>query len=471
MAEQVDALDLGSSEINLMRVRVPPLAPILERKMQVKINKKEGSQLTFEVEVPKETVSKVFFEAFNKVSKQVQIPGFRKGKAPRKMFEQKYGKESIEQEAIKQLYPLIYNKIIKEEKITPLTYPRIEVVKFSDNEPAIIKMEIATKPDIKLGTYKDIKIKSNKIKIEKEEVNEQLKKIQKTHAEYLPLIENRPTQEGDWLALEMHPLSTKLNSPKEKRENLWYQLGSDQLPPSFHKELMGVKLGEEKPVESTIPPNHPRKELAGKKISLNVKVKDIRKEKLPELNDEFAKKLNFENVKTLKERIKKELKNFKEKREKEKVKTEIVEKVLKNSKVDVPPLLIEEGIEEKTKRLKEELKKEKLNISSYLKEKNMTEEKLKKLFKNQVEFELKTLLVLDKIAQEEKIEVREEEIEERIQLLTQGMGEKVNAKQLKEELTRKGRLSGLIQRIKNEKIIDFLYNQAEISQGVLSSLK
>jgi len=439
--------------------------------MQVKINKKEGSQLTFEVEVPKETVSKVFFEAFIKVSKQAQIPGFRKGKAPRKIFEQKYGKEAIEQEAIEQLYPLIYNKIIKEEKITPLTYPRIEVVKLSDNEPAIIKMEIATKPDIKLGTYKGIKAKSDKIKIEEEEVNEQLKKIQRTHAEYLPLIENRPTQEGDWLALEMHPLSTKVTSSKEEKESLWYQLGSKQLPPSFHKELMGVKLGEEKPIETTMPPNHPRKEVAGKKINLNVKVKDIRKEKLPELNDEFAKKLNFKDVKTFKIRIKKELKDFKEKREKEKIKTEIVEKVVKNSKVDIPSLLIEEGIEEKTKRLKEELKKEKLNMSSYLKDKDMTEEKLKKLFKKQVEFELKTLLVIDKIAQEEKIEVKEEEIEKRIRLLTQGMGDKVNIKQLKEELTQKGKLSDLTQRIKNEKVIDFIYNQAEISQRVLSSSK
>jgi len=439
--------------------------------MQIRVDKKESSQLTFEVEVPKETVNKVFSEAFKKVAKEVHISGFRKGKAPRKIFEQKYGKEPIEEEAIKDLYAIVYNQILEEKKINPVTYPRVEVVKFSENEPAVLKIEIAIKPDVKLGNYKGVKVKSKKIKTEDEEVNQSLKNLQKAHAEYPPLLENRPTQEGDWLALEIQPSATDFVSLKPKKENIWYKLGSDQLPPSFHQKLLGSKIGDEKIIETVIPPDHPRKELAGKKINLNVKVKDIRKERLPELNDEFAKKLNFENMDSLKNHIRKEIGRMKERKEEERIKVEIVGKVVKSSKVDPPPFLIQEGVEEKRRKFEEELRKNNIDKASFLKEQNLTEEELNKRFTEQVELELKTIFVLDKIAEKEKIEVTEDEIDERLRLFIQGDNKEVKVKQLKERLIKEGRLGSLIQRIRNEKTIDFLYKHAEVSEGILSSLK
>ena len=140
-----------------------------------------------------------------------------------------------------------------------------------------------------------------------------------------------------------------------------------------------------------------------------------------------------------------------------------MEKVFQNSHVDLPSLLIEEGMEERMGRLEEELKKKKVSLASYLKEQNMTEEEINKLFKKQVEFELKMLLIFDKIAQEEHIEVTEEEVDKRLELLAQGEDRPMKAKKFKEELVRKRNLGSFIQRMRNEKIIDFLYNQAEIS--------
>ncbi|MCD6574845.1 trigger factor [Candidatus Aerophobetes bacterium] len=439
--------------------------------MQIKTEKKENSQITFEIQIPKDTVNQLFSKAFKKIVKDVQIPGFRKGRIPRKIFEQRYGKDSIKEEAVKQLYTILYDKILKEEKITPLTYPRMEVVKLLEEEEGIVKMEVAIKPQVKLGNYKGVKVKSAKVKVEEKEVEEQLERLQKANAEYPPLLENRPTQEGDWLSLEMRP-AVQAPSPLQKNaENLWYKLGSDQLPPSFHRELLGAKIGDEKLIETIIPPDHPQKEIAGRKISLNVKVKEIRKEKLPELNDDFARKLNFESMQSLKDGIRKELKNIKEKKERERIEAEIVEKVVKNSTVEIPPLLIEEGVEEKIRSFKEELKKKRLDVASYLKQQNMSEEELNKLFKKQVEIELKTLFVLDKIAQEEKIEVTEEEIDKRLALLVQGEDKQIRVKKLKEELARRGRLGEFVQRIRNEKTIDFLYEKAEISGKILSSSK
>jgi len=436
--------------------------------MQIKVSKREKAQVNLEVEVPTDTVKEVFSRAFRRVAQKVQVPGFRKGKVPRKIFEQRYGKEPIEDEAFKELYFRIYNQIIKEEKIIPLIHPRVEVIKFSEDEPAVIKLEIATEPPVKLGTYRKIKVKKKKIKVNEEEVEEQLKKLQKRYAEYPPLLENRPTQEGDWLALEIRTLSPEISVGKVKGENLWYQLGSEQLPPSFHQRLLGAKIGDEKIIETVVPSEHPQKNLAGKKLSFNVKVKDIRREKLPPIDDEFARKFDFENMKALREWIGKELEKFKERKEEERLRGEILEKVVKNSQVEVPPLLIEREIEDKMERLQEELRKKGLGLPQYLEEQNITEEKLREFFKTQAENEMKLFFILNEIARKEKIDVTEEEIDRRLELLVQDKDKKAKVRNLKEELIKRGRLDSLVQRIKNEKVIDFLYQQAEISGGILS---
>ena len=438
--------------------------------MQIKVNKKEKSQLDIEIEVPVETVEKVFLRAFKKLAYQVEVPGFRRGKIPRKIFEQRYGKEPIKEEAIKELYPLVYKKVLEQEKINPFSYPRMEVIKLSEGEPALIKLEIPLKPEIKIGQYKKIKVKRKKIEVSDKEITQQLERLQKNYVEYPPLLENRPTQKGDWLALQMRLILPDKPFAKTKEENIWYKLGSDQLPPSFHRELLGAKIGDEKIIETTLPPDHPRKDLAGKKLSFNVKVKDIRKEKMPLLNDDFAKKLNFKDMKSLKEKIKEEIRKIKEKEEEERIKTRIIEKILENSDIEIPSLLIQRGIEDEMDKLKEQLKKRRLDLSSYLKQQNMDEEKLRKLFKDKVEMELKTLLLLDEIAKKEKIDVTEEEVDKRLEMMVEGENKKEKIKRLKEELAKKNNLNSIIYRIRNEKVIDFLYQQADISGGILLTL-
>ncbi len=437
--------------------------------MQIKVNKKEKSQFELEVEIPQDTVKEVFSRAFKRVAQQVEVPGFRKGKVPRKIFEQRYGKEPIEDEAFKELYLRAYNKIVSEEKITPLAEPRVEVIKFSEEEPAILKFQIPVEPEVQLGNYKKIKVKRNKIKVEEKEIEQQLKSLQKELAEYPPLLENRPTQEGDWLALEVRALSPDIYfDGTKKEENFWYKLGSDQLPPVFHEKLLGANIGDERIVETIVPPDHPRKSIAGKKLSFNVKVKDIRAERLPPIDDELAKNLNFENIQSLKEWIGRELEKLKNKKEEDRIKKEILAKIIKGSKVDIPPLLVERGIENKMRRLEEELQKNGMTFSEYLEENNTTEEKIKEFFKAQTENELKLLFILEEIARKEDIKVTPEEIDKNLESMVQGENKEAKVKNLKRELIKRGRLGGFIQRIRDEKVIDFLYQQADVS-GVVSS--
>jgi len=431
--------------------------------MQIKVTSEEEAQITLEVEIPKEKVQEAFSKAFKKLAKEVHVPGFRRGKVPRKIFEQRYGKEAIEEEALKELYSSIYPKILEEKNIKPLIYPRAEAVKFTEEEPAIIKVQIVTKPEVKLGSYKGIKVKKNKIKVTEEEILEQLKELQKRYAEYPPLVENRPTQEGDLLALDMEGFIEGKALPEFRETNFWYQLGSEQLPSSFRQKLLGANIGDEKTVEMVIPPDHPQRNLAGKKMQINVKVKDIRKEKLPPLDDEFAKKLGFESMEKVKERIKKELEKYKEEKEKERIRQRIIEKVVKNSKVNVPSLLVEEDVEDRINKLKEELKEKKISFSEYLARQNITEEKLREILKAQAEMEAKILFVLDEIAQKEKIEIKEKDIDETLKTFTEGKNKEFEIERLKKELVRRGEIGRLIQRIRNEKVVEFLYEHANIS--------
>lgn len=431
--------------------------------MQIKEVDKENAQLTLEVEIPEDKVQEAFSRAFKKVAQQVDIPGFRKGKVPRKIIEQKYGKEIINEEAVKQLYSAILPEILKKKKITPLIPPRAETVEFTENKPALVKLSIVTKPEVKLGSYKDVKVKRKKVKVSDDEVSEQLKKLQKQQADYPPLLENRPTQEGDVLTLQMEGFSEGQIGPVLREDNFWYQLGSEQLPLSFHKQLMGANVGDERRIETVIPPEHPQKELAGKKVQFNVKVKDIRKEKLPPLNDEFARKLNFDNVDKLKQRVKEELRKIKERKEEERLRGQIVEKIVKDSKLDVPSLLIEETTEDKINKLKEDLEKKKTSFSEYLAQQNLTEDKFRNLLTKQTENELKTFFVLDEIAREEKIEVTEKDVDHKLESFARGENKQAEVNRLKNELIKNEEIQRFAQRIRNEKVIEFLYNNAQIS--------
>lgn len=431
--------------------------------MQITVEQEENSQRVYSVQIPEEAVNELFGKAFRTVVRDIQIPGFRKGKVPRKVFEQRYGSDSLREEALKEAFTLAYEEVLRGQDIRPLTYPRFEVVEFSEHKPATVKLTVALKPEFTLPSYTNIKVKGQKVEVIDEEIDEQIKRLQLQQAEFVPLLENRPAQEGDWLALEVTPFDLRQNKQRQEAQAIWYKLGSEQLPPEFHKELTGMNIGEKRTVETAAPVDASPEESPETKLSVRVEVKDIRKEELPGLDTQFAEKFHSSSMEELKEKVREELERVRQRREDQRIRAELVGKITKNAKIDVPDMLVEEALAEKLHRLEEELQRQKKSMASYLEEVNTDEKKLRKTLRTQAEMELKTLFVLDKIAEEEKIFVTQEEVDERLELMVQGPDKKVKAQQLKEELHRRNQLSGFMQRIRNEKTIDFLYSKADIS--------
>jgi len=431
--------------------------------MQITIEKKEESEVSLKVEIPREKIEEEISRAFRTLVKETKIPGFRKGRAPRKIFEAHFGKETLQEEAMKKLYPQVYKEIENEYKLIPVMKPEVEILSSAVNEPLVLKIDMVTKPPVRIGSYEGIEVKRKKIEVSEKEITETLKQIQKQHANYVPIKETRGAKKGDWLILD---LDWEIKSPgkkslRKKEKNLFFQLGSPSLPSSFSEGLVGIKMEESRHLDIEFPPQYAQKKFAGKNIIFQVLLKEIKEEKLPQLDDEFAKDLKFNDLKSLKENLKEKITKIKENEEEKRLKKEIVKKIVNNTRVSLPSSLIEEKIKERIEDLESELKSKGSSLRKYLEEENLKETQLREKLRPSVEKNLKTFFILDAIAEKESISVEEKEIEERLKNLANIKNEE-ELKKLKNNFLQTGRLEVLKNQIKEEKAIELLYNKAEI---------
>ncbi len=447
-----------------MRVRIPPLAPegpSKERSMQMKMEKKQGAEVSLKVEIPKEKVKEELSLAFRKLAKEVRIPGFRKGKVPRKIFEMRFGEGVLQEEAIKKIYPEVYREALNQYQLVPIVEPELEIVQFSLDQPLILRMSLITKPEIELGKYRGVKIKRKKIKITEEEITNVLKQYQKNYATYVPIKGKRRARENDWLVIDCQAFSEGKRLTATPQKSFVYQVGSKLFPPSFSQGLMGLKKGEQKEIEVEFSSDDPWKEFAGKKVTFKVSLKEIKEEKLPPLDDEFAKELKFDSLEAATKYARERLKEAKENWEKKRICQEIVDKVVESAKMEIPPRLIERKTEEKIAELRARLKSQGFSLPEYLSHKKMSEKDLKDDLASQITKDLKTFFTLVAIAEKEKIKVGEEEIEERLKASLKGSEKEEKIAELKKKLAEQGQMQVLVARIKEEKVIDFLYNEAK----------
>jgi trigger factor len=428
--------------------------------MQVVVEKKDGAEISLKVEVPKEKVDEEFSLAFRRLVKDTEVPGFRKGRIPRKIFEKRFGKEIIQEETIKGLYPQIYKEIVKEHKLIPIVDPKLQVIQLSEGKPLVLKIDLITRPETKLGKYKGIKVKSEKIKVSEDEVTTVLKQLQLQHAEYVSVGEEREARKGDWIILDWQAFYKGEKLSGKRGENDAFQLGSSALPSSFSQGLIGLKSGSRKELEVKFPPQHSQRDFAGRKITFKIIVKEVKEKILPPLDDEFAKDLKFDNLKSLREHIEKSLKQAKENQERKRLKEEILKKVIKDTQIQVPLSLEKRNVEERIKKLEHDLKKQGYSLEDYLKEGKLSEEKLRERVRSAVREEFKTFFVLEAIAEEENIQVSEEELKERLKLIME---------QRRNHPLHQDKLYSLIEQMRMEKVVEFLYNKAEISNHSLLS--
>ncbi len=432
--------------------------------MQVAIEKKEGTEFTFKVEIPAERVEEELSQAFRRVAKDVRIDGFRKGKVPRKIFERRFGEATLREEVIKKIYPEIYQKIVEEHKLTPIVEPTLEIVQFSTDKPLILKIDLVNKPEVTLGKYKGIKIAKKEISVSEKEVETALKQLQQQYTRYVPLKEKRKAVKNDWVVLDFQVFEQGKLLPAQTQKDFLFKIGSSTFPVSFSQGLVGLKAGEEKDLAVQLPSSHPQKDFAGKEFTFKVLLKEFRKEEIPLLDNEFAKSLKSDDLEALKKHIQDELQKSKENWEERRLKKEIIEKAVNDSKVKIPPSLIERRVEERVKELKSKIEKQGADFEDYLKKEELSEEKLKARLYKEIEKEFSTFFIMEGIIEQERIEVKEEEIDERIRKSAKGELKEEKLTRIKKNMDSRGELDTIKGRMREDKVVELLYQKARISE-------
>ena len=430
--------------------------------MQVVMEKKQGAEVSLKVEVPKEKVKEELSLAFRRLAKGVRVPGFRKGKIPRRIFEMRFGQGVLQEEAMKKMYPEIYREALSQYELVPVVEPELEIIQFSPDQPLVLKMNLITKPKIDLGRYRAVKVKGNKVKITEDEVAKVLEQYQKNYATYVPIQGTRGVRENDWLIIDWEAFSEGKEIRGGPQKNFVYQAGSSLFPPSFSQGLMGLKKHEQKEIAVEFPADDSRKEFAGRKVTFKVSLKEIKEEKLPPLDDEFARKLKFDSLAAARKYFRERLKEAKENWEKKQIRQAIVERVVESTQMKVPPRLVQRKTQEKIAELKDRLGTQGLSFSEYLSQRKTSEKDLKGDLASQITKDLKTYFTLETIADKEKIEVGKGEIEERLRASVKGTQNEEKMTKLKEKLAGQGQLQVLAARMREEKVLDFLYKEAKI---------
>lgn len=383
--------------------------------MKSEVKKLSKSEIELEIEISKEEFTAFIDKATDKAGQDLEIEGFRKGKAPKGIIKEKVGQENILIGAADLAIKENYTKAVLENKIEPISQPEVSIIKLAPDNPLIFKAKTTILPEIELPDYRKIAkgVKKKEVSVSEEEISNALKWLQKSRAKLT--LKNGPAQKGDFIEIEYWSLQIKEMGEKEKKKD-GFILGEGHFIPGFEDKLIGLEAKEEeKEFSLTLPENYGLKDLAGKKVDFKVKVKSVQKMELPEINDQFVKDLGkFDNLEALKKNIRQGLTLEKEQAEVEKARNEILEKISEASKIEIPEILIKREQEAMMENFKQEVSG-KLNISlkDYLEKINKTEQEIFDSFLNEAQKRVKSFLILRAIGDKEKIEVPEDEVRER----------------------------------------------------------
>ena len=407
--------------------------------MSVKWEKKEGTndgKLTFEIQPDK--IKEGLDIAFNKVKKSLNVPGFRKGRVPRQIFNKMYGEEALYQDALNALLPEAYANAVSESKIKPVSQPEINVESMEKDSAWVLSAKVTVEPEVELGEYKGLEVMKHSTDVSDKEVADELERRRQQQAE-LVLKEDEPAAEGDTVVIDFEGKVDGKPFDGGKAENYSLELGSKTFIPGFEDQLVGHKAGDEVEVKVTFPDDYQAKDLQGKDAVFEVKIHEVKQKELPELDDDFAKDIDddVDTLEELKAKVKDEIKEQKEAAAKNAVQEEAISKAVENAKIgDIPEAMIEDDVQRQMDQYFSGMQQQGINPDMYFKLTGNSEEDLRKQFREGSEERVKTNLVLEAIVEKENIEISEDEINDEIKdLATQyGMDEKAVRSALSDDM-------------------------------------
>ena len=427
--------------------------------MNCKVEKTENAnevklEITVEAEKFENAIKKVYFQN----AKYINIPGFRKGKAPMNIVEKYYGAEIFYEDAFNEIATQAYDEALDENKIDAVSKPVVDVIKMEKGKDVIFTAVVQVKPEVQLGKYKGIDIKKIEYPVTEEDIEKEIKKMQEKNSRLIT-IEDRALENGDIATIDFEGFVDGVAFEGGKAEGHELEIGSGTFIPGFEEQLVNMKIDEEKEIKVTFPKEYFSKDLAGKEATFKVKLHEIKKKELPKLDDEFAKDVSeFDTLKELKEDIKK--KQQKQNDDKAKYETEdaVIKAVCENVKVDIPSGMIETEVDNMIKDIEQRLSYQGLKLEQYLQMMGKTTEEMRKEYEPQAIDSIKSRLALEAVIKAEKIEATEEEVDEKMKEMAKNYGKENDEEFMKNENVRNYIKDGLT----SQKAIEFLVKNAKM---------
>lgn len=430
-------------------------------KMTAKWEKTDTNVGILEVEVGSERFGDALDHAFKQVVKRVAVPGFRKGKVPRRIFESKFGVESLYQDAVDFLLPKAYEEAVQESGIEPVDRPSVDLVQFEQGKPFIFKATVTVKPEVELGQYTDLEIKDKEFALTPEEVDEEITRIRSSHAE-IEVVEDGEVEKGDTVNIDFRGTVHGEAFEGGEAENFQLEIGSGMFIAGFEDQLIGMKAGEERDVEVTFPEDYHVKSLAGQPAIFHVLLHDLKRKVLREFNDEFVQEISeFQTVDEYKQDLEKQLEERKKADHQRYLEEEALDAAVQQAKIEIPDVMIQHEIEHQIQNFAQQLQMQQIPFDAYLEFTGTTMEELRAQFQEGAEKSVRTALVLEAIAKKENFEPTEESMEEELKKIAESA--ELDLDRVKQILnSRDPGLQSMKLDLRNRKTVEFLVANSKI---------
>lgn len=423
--------------------------------MKVTAENGENQQVTLTIEVEAAEVTKAVNKAAKRLANRVNIPGFRKGKAPRIIVERHVGTDALMQEAFDLIAPQAFDNALKEQKIEPVTRPNIDIVTLEDGKDLVFKATVTPRPEVKLGDYKGLKVEKQVAEVKDEDVEKQIKNFQDRQGKMVDAPEGAAVENGDFTTLNFEGFVDGTPFEGGKGEDYPLQIGSGSFIPGFEDQLVGAKIGEEKEVNVTFPEEYHSKDLAGKAAMFKCTIKSIKRKELPEINDELAKKVSkFDTLDELKADIRKNLEENAERKAENDQKSAAIEQATNNITVDIPAVMIDNRVTAMIQEMAMRLEQQGMKLEQYLQYAGTDIAKIREDYRETAEKNVKTDLMLEEVAKAEDIKVEAKDLDSEVAAMAAAYG--ATPQQVQKIIKEQGRIGDLAASVLRKKTAQFI---------------
>lgn len=427
--------------------------------MRAVAEKIEKNKVKLTIELDNERFARALNRVYKRIANEIDIPGFRRGKAPKFLLDRYVGKEKIRYEAIEDIFSDVYREAVKMSNISPVSQPVIENIE-DTSDKLVLELKVDVKPEVKLGQYKGIEVEKPSVEVSDEEIQKELEYLQRANAN-LVVVNDSELQDGDVAIIDFTGYIDGKPFDNGSAKNYSLTIGSGSFIAGFEDQLLGLKPGEEREIKVTFPKDYHIEMLAGKEASFNVKLNEIKRYELPPLDDEFAKEVSeFDTLEELKKDIFNKTREVKEQKVDSEVQRNLIKKVISNSEMEIPDSMIERQIDRMVEEMYHELRARGIELSDYLRKFNYTLEDIREKIRDEAEFIIKKGLMLDAIAESENLKASDEEVDKEISEIAERL--KQDLEKFKQTIAKEGDLDIIKLDISRRKVIDFLLDNAVI---------